>query len=461
MNYYLLVGASSAIASMGLMQLVKGPFFRLALSTLGLLDMMLDTTIDENHKTRELSIRLIRLLASLFLFLFFIAFVLLCAFLFLLAFYNFSINDLGAQDFRSFEFWLAVSLGGTIPFLLWPKRKETYSDWSQLFHKLMLDYKQVGKLLFRLDQSWFLPKEKPNDEFVIVSGLARSGTTALTRALFDSGHFSSLSYANMPMLMAPRLWSKIYSPKANKGTERRHGDKVINDYKSVEAFEEYFFQVMTHEEFIHSDHLVSHNVSDAIYRKYLNYQQLVTLSSKIYLAKNNNLMLRYKSLRQFNKKFVAVIMFREPLAHAQSLLHQHQNFVRQQDDDPFVLRYMNWLGHFEFGQGHKPFRFASHADQGTQDTDHIDYWLQSWIDYYGYLLNFVNDENLILVNYQDYLEKPNDTLTRLFGHLELPAPNPQSKFTKKTEEIKLDYDHTLAKKANQIYEDLVSKEKKG
>ena len=77
----------------------------------------------------------------------------------------------------------------------------------------------------------------------------------------------------------------------------------------------------------------------------------------MYVAKNNNALLRYRALRRMNREFHAVVMFRDPLKHAASLLAMHQKYCTMQGDDPFVLEYMNWLAHHEFGLGHKPFNF--------------------------------------------------------------------------------------------------------
>ena len=52
-------------------------------------------------------------------------------------------------------------------------------------------------------------------------------------------------------------------------------------------------------------------------------------------------------------------MVREPISHSISLLNQHLNFLEIQKKDPFVLEYMNSLGHFEFGLNTKPFVYTN------------------------------------------------------------------------------------------------------
>ena len=58
-------------------------------------------------------------------------------------------------------------------------------------------------------QKFLLPSPKNNsDDHVFVSGLARSGTTALLNALYQSGTFASLSYDDMPFILAPNFGQK-------------------------------------------------------------------------------------------------------------------------------------------------------------------------------------------------------------------------------------------------------------
>ena len=54
-----------------------------------------------------------------------------------------------------------------------------------------------------------------DNKHVFVSGLARSGTTILLNALYESDEFASLSYKDMPFVLAPNLWSKL-SPNKKK-----------------------------------------------------------------------------------------------------------------------------------------------------------------------------------------------------------------------------------------------------
>ena len=70
------------------------------------------------------------------------------------------------------------------------------------------------------------------------------------------------------------------------------------------------------------------------YNDYLDYQSIIKLDNrKIYLAKNNNFILRYKSVREFNDDFIMVILYRDPLTHAASLMEKHCDYKKLQKED--------------------------------------------------------------------------------------------------------------------------------
>jgi len=189
-------------------------------------------------------------------------------------------------------------------------------------------------------------------------GLARAGTTSLMLNLSKIEQFASLSYANMPMLTAPNLWHKIYHPKSKKLKERSHQDGILIGLESKEALEEYFFKMQSKDAFVKDDFLLRHDITKEEYKAYIDYQSIVKNDNeKVYLAKNNNFILRYESIRLHNSQFVLLLLFRDPLSHAASLLDKHIYYSKTQQEDPFVLEYMNWLGHHEFGNNQKTFAF--------------------------------------------------------------------------------------------------------
>ena len=235
-------------------------------------------------------------------------------------------------DFSSFYAILFLSLGATIPFIIPSGKKKTsdYSELSQLLHRMALDNYNISNRLFKRERKKIRKKgfsKKP--DFVIVSGLARAGTTSLMNDLSEVDGFVSLNYANMPFLMAPNTWRKFYKPKTEKLKERSHKDGIMIGYNSNEALEEYFFKVKADDAFIKADHLTEYSISEETYNDYLDYQNIIKPDDKkTYLAKNNNFILRYNSMRDFNGEFIMVLMFRDPLTHAASLMEKHIEYQK-------------------------------------------------------------------------------------------------------------------------------------
>ncbi|MDB5274238.1 MAG: sulfotransferase family protein [Chitinophagaceae bacterium] len=423
MIYFFLLFLTSFLFSAGFV-VCRSAFFRLARHTMAMLNVILDTQADDNTKQKLLVRQLGRLLLSLILFLFFIACIVGCAALPLLVYTHFDLPVFENLDWTSLTSYVCLVGGGLIPFIIFHliPNKGDYSEWSMLLHHMILDNYNISHYLFLIEKKIFSSKTvKTNSDFVIVSGLARSGTSALTTLLHQSGSFHSLNYANMPFILSPNGWRIFYNPKDKTLKERSHGDKVLFGYNTVEALEEYFFKVFLNDSFIHEKTLCEHSLDEATYNNYLAYQRLLQeKTTTTYLAKNNNFILRYRSLRTWNKEFKVIFIFRHPVEHAYSLFKQHERFSALQSEDPFTLEYMNWLGHHEFGRNLKHFQFLHTAIPKELDPASMDYWLHTWINYYTMILNLEDDPNRILLQYEDFLHEPKKTICALSDFLKLP-----------------------------------------
>lgn len=420
MIYYLVVGLASAI-SFTVIVIQRDRFYILVRRTVELLNGML-SQVDDQTKQRILVTGLSKVLTSLLML------VTVCAVAMTMGGLLIYVYSLLAQlpytqmDLASGYFFLSLSIGSAAPFVpIILKRPESgYSETAKLLHRIVLDNGNLSKALFNLEKKLYAKKllaEQP--DCVIVSGLARAGTTAITTQLHELGNFHSLSYANMPFLLAPNIWATVYHPKDLQKRERAHGDSVQFGLDSVEALEEYFWKTSLDDIFVTHRSLNEHEVGKEVYEDYLQYQKLVNRKpegTSVYLAKNNNMMLRYGSLRKSDENFHVILMFRKPLAQANSLLHQHRKFTEMQTNDPFILEYMNWLGHHEFGHGQKQFKFEG-SIISSLDRMTIDYWLEVWIDYYTSVEKYTADGKLILISYEDYLNDPSGILAGISNKL--------------------------------------------
>ncbi len=456
--YYLTVIIGTVIFCVGVILFLKSPFLNLTTSSGKQLDIILDGSLDDKEKDRLILQNVIKVLGTLFLCLIILCLLALAG-IFPVYLYL-SINNLPEGDTSSVYFYTSLIIGSFS--ILAFRRKGNYSYWSKLLHIIVLDNYALGKFLLDRELKQLAKKTSTNEEFIIVSGLARAGTTALTNLIFNDSIFHSIKYSNMPFLLAPKLWKRIYNPTKVKYKERAHKDNVLFSEASIEALEEYFFKAHLNDSFIKDQYLEKHEVSKDLLEKYYNYQALFQdQSGTKYLAKNNNFILRYESIRKQNPKFKAILIFRNPVDHAKSLLKQHNNFIEKQTEDGFILKYMNWLGHHEFGLHHKHFALTT-TNIGTENDkkDSLTFWLTIWINYYNYILKIYRPgQNLLLVHYQDLATNPSRLRKVIGEHIGIELAEEHIKpFTKKMQPPKIEtaINVTQTKEALEIYEKLKS-----
>lgn len=278
---------------------------------------------------------------------------------------------------------------------------DDHSALDRFLHRMVLESKSVSELLFDLESGLF-GNAAPRRDAVYVTGLARCGSTSLLRALHSSGAFACLTYRDMPFVIAPNLWSHIAEARRVTAAvrERPHGDGIMEDLGSPEGLEEVFWRKELGDIYIHKDGLSVHDVPAATVERHKHYQSIVCAryGSPRYLAKNNNMMLRIRSLAPCTLDCCYLVLFRHPLDHAASLLRQHQRFLKTSG---FSRDYMRWLVHHEFGADHRPFRFPG-AIPSALSPNSIDYWLERWIDAYSFLLDVLrqNPGNTVPVEYE-------------------------------------------------------------
>ncbi|MEM1002188.1 MAG: sulfotransferase domain-containing protein [Bacteroidota bacterium] len=456
--YYFFVLLGTVIFCVGIVLLLKKPFYNLAVAAVRQLDIIFNKSLSEEEKDQKIIGNLSSLLKYLFVTVG-LVFVLFVGSLIPVILYVKYQADF-EPDTTSIFFYLSMFLGSFV--LLFFRNKSDYSYWSKLLHTLVLDNYQLGKYLFEKEIKKY-NGEKINQErnFVIVTGLARAGTTALTNLMYDPKVFHSIDYSYVPFLLAPKFWKKIYNPKNVKKRERAHGDKVLFSENSIEALEEYFFKVHLSDGYIKGDSLVMHEVSPEILERYYKYQDLFKSSAQtVYLAKNNNFILRYESVKRQNNQFKMVLIFRDPLSHARSLLNQHRNFIERQSEDGFVLSYMNWLGHYEFGLNQKHFDFGQGFDRENYEADELSYWLAIWCNYHASILEVLDNDNVVLVDYEDLLNRPEGLKARLSSKLGITMAKgsidqfvPKKKADVDTQNINND----LLDKAASIHQKLLAK----
>jgi Sulfotransferase family len=279
-------------------------------------------------------------------------------------------------------------------------------------HRLALGGNLIARASFDAEQSYLARQQGSTpgvNQPVFVAGLARAGTTLLMRLLYETGLFGSLTYRDMPFLLAPNLWRKVSHlfAKASVAEERAHGDGLMVDFDSPEALEEVFWRVMCSDSYIEQHYLKPMTADAEVVSDFRKYIAAVMrrYPGKRYLSKNNNNILRLGSLRRAFPDATILVPFRAPMAQAKSLRQQDQHFCSMHAQDEFAQSYMSWLAHYEFGAGHRPFVWGANA---TQARDSEGYWLAQWMGAYEYLLSLkqTQDMNLVFVGYEDLCRDP-------------------------------------------------------
>jgi hypothetical protein len=335
-----------------------------------------------------------------------------------------------------------------------------YSALDRALHRLALQVKPIAELSFQIDQA--LSRADATNivrgRHVFVSGLARAGTTVLMRRLYASGELCSLTYRHMPFVLAPNFWSRFtMSRKGGNAAERAHGDRIMVDIDSPESLDEVFWRIFDGDSYIANDFLAQHDPDEGIVNRYAAYVGAILKSDRAgrarYLSKNNNNVLRLRTLRRIFPMAVILIPFREPVSHASSLLRQHRNFIAYQREDAFVREYMTWLAHHEFGLDHRPFQFDSDGRERLVhlDPDGIDYWLELWCQVYSWVERTA-PEDAILVCYED-LCHDHAVWQRLAARCGVPQGGaPLETFAIASSSAEVDADDALTGRASALYE---------
>jgi hypothetical protein len=267
-----------------------------------------------------------------------------------------------------------------------------YSFLERLLHRLALHYRPIAEMSVDLDEMTVRadPSEVVLQRHVFVAGLARAGTTVLMRRFHATGQYRSLTYRDMPFVLAPNLWRRLsrLSRRDLERSERAHGDNLLVDADSPESLDEVFWRIFAGDEYLESDRLKPHAPGAELVEKYVRYVNAILSANDPridrYLSKNNNNILRLGTIQRAFPNALLLIPFRDPLQHAHSLLRQHLRFSELQAKNEFVLSYMSWLGHHEFGLDHRPFQFEG-ALPAPYPPNTLDYWLHLWCETYSWL----------------------------------------------------------------------------
>jgi hypothetical protein len=282
--------------------------------------------------------------------------------------------------------------------------QQQYSRLDRFLHKLVLGSKVIQSTSFEL-QRLVGPKLPKPERPVFIVGMARSGTTTLLNLLMATGEFESSRYRDLPLPLFPAFWRKVHK-SFNLGqmpVQRAHDDGILVSPNSPEAFEEIYWQNI-------GDHLTEKEVVES-FSSYISSVAHATGPGKRYISKNNNNITRLPLLSKICDELngVIIIPIRDPIKTAISSHRMHQRFIAMQNEDPFVLDYMNLIGHREFGNGQ---RWLNVGDQAFQ-PNHRSTEIKSWLEYWVYLhaeIKKNRSSQIIFVNFDALRSNPSNNI---------------------------------------------------
>lgn len=285
----------------------------------------------------------------------------------------------------------------------------SYSYSEKLLHDLFLSDRPLSNFLYsRLISKSKKNKSNEKAKKIFITGLARAGTTAVLNNIYSCSRISSILYKHMPFILSPTL-SNIYTSLSNSkyqiSKERFHGDGIKISPNSPECLDEIFWLKSLNNIDMDSykrNSLINSEILNG-YSYFLDKFAFLQNQTSI-VVKNNNNHQRLNSLLNFFNDDYFLLLIREPLSHASSLLNQHKRFLKIQKEDPYILEYMDLIGHNEFGTNLKPFLYdeESKARLSNYDPLNINYWLSQWVITHEWILNnnFTKSKNIFLISYE-------------------------------------------------------------
>lgn len=274
------------------------------------------------------------------------------------------------------------------------------------------------------------------DRPLFITALPRAGTTLLLELCVTSGTFASHMYRHMPFVLIPLLWHRFSQAfrRSQVPHERAHGDGMLVSVDSPEAFEETVWMAFWPQHY-HDDRIVPWcEEEDPVFLDFLtkHFRKIVALSAdadtamsnrshvpRRYVSKNNLTIARIAWLARQIPDALFLIPFRDPLQHCASLLRQHLNFLEMHRRDRFAKRYMQGIGHFDFGDTLRPIDFDGWLDGATyRNPRELGFWLEYWCAAYRSLRAAVS-ERVRLVNYDALCADPRSGLAQLAQFIEI------------------------------------------
>lgn len=280
--------------------------------------------------------------------------------------------------------------------------------------------------------------DRPITQPVYICGLARSGTTLCLEFLAAHPATASHQYRDFPMIYTPLIGAQAARTRVSEDAspvERAHADGMMVTRQSPEALEEPLWRTWFGKQHrADGPHILTKDTSnpgfESFYRDHIR-KILALRGGERYLAKGNYNIARIAYLKKMFPDARFVIPVRHPVHHIASLQKQHALFSKSQSADVKILKYLQRVGHFEFGLGRRAIHLGNQSElELIRSAWHEGRELEGWARYWSYVYSYLHtllaqDEELArdtyILDYEKLCDQPVAELSRLLTHCRLPA----------------------------------------
>ncbi len=268
---------------------------------------------------------------------------------------------------------------------------EDYSWVDRMVHRIAFSSKAPQQILRDMEASRFgdAVSAQPINAPIFITALPRAGTTLLLELLAKHPDVVTHTYRDMPFVLSPIMWKQFSArfQKVEQAKERSHGDGIMVNPDSPEAFEEVFWLDHCADDFAGGTISLREKLptaTDTALRQHLRAlivsREPADPARARYVSKNNANVARLAALSTALPDARFIVPLRNPLDQAQSLLRQHTKALASHSANAFAARYPRDIGHFEFGVDHRPIMFPGMENvRAEHASDTVEYWLAYWI----------------------------------------------------------------------------------
>ena len=264
--------------------------------------------------------------------------------------------------------------------------------------------------------------------------MARSGSTILTNILNLHSDTGSFLYKDIPFIEMPYLWSFInklfYAGLKQK--PRPHGDGLLVGPDSPDPFEEIIWKKYLDNYLNSNSQFLTAGYSNIKLKTALKKSILKILyvrgRKKRYLSKGNYNISRLEYILKIFPDVKIILSIRDPFKQAESLVRVHKKFTKYCKQNKYLIKQLKILSHYEFGPHRRPIYFNGinynkTLDSWNKSDDYAGYLMQ-WYDIYKMVLNkYLSNKkifsNILVIDNQDLLLKPKETIINILNFTEL------------------------------------------